>query len=364
MATLKQIFSDYGPEYIERFGDRLPGEHRKVIDAIVHCRTQAYGATVWRCEDCGQNHLVYRCCGNRHCPNCQNHKTRQWLSRRIHQQLPVHHFMITFTVPEDIRAFIRSHPRRCYSAMFAASSQTLQKLVRDEKFIGADLAGFFGVLHTWGRTMPYHPHIHYIVPGGAICRSDGRWHPSRKDFFAPVRAMSKIFRAKFLDEMKKSGLASRICPDVWKQAWVVNCQAVGTGAQSIKYLAPYVFKVAISNSRIVKVENRMIFFKYKKTGSHRWRTKALEVMEFMRRFLQHVLPTGFMKVRYYGFMSPGSSISMQEVSACINRCEAAEATATEITIPVHPSPVCSVCGGNLIFCASIIPIRVKAQESG
>lgn len=272
--------------------------------------------------------------------------------------------MITFTAPEDIRAFIRSHPRRCYSAMFAASSQTLQKLVRDEKFIGADLAGFFGVLHTWGRTMPYHPHIHYIVPGGAICRSDGRWHPSRKDFFAPVRAMSKIFRAKFLDEMKKSGLASRICPDVWKQAWVVNCQAVGTGAQSIKYLAPYVFKVAISNSRIVKVENRMIFFKYKKTGSHRWRTKALEVMEFMRRFLQHVLPTGFMKVRYYGFMSPGSSISMQEVSACINRCEAAEATATEITIPVHPSPVCSVCGGNLIFCASIIPIRVKAQESG
>ncbi|RJQ70315.1 MAG: transposase [Desulfobacteraceae bacterium] len=276
----------------------------------------------------------------------------------------MHQFMITFTVPENIRAFIRSHPRRCYSAMFAASSQTLQKLARDEKFIGADLAGFFGVLHTWGRTMPYHPHIHYIVPGGAFSRSDGCWHPLRKDFYLPVGVMSKIFKAKFLDEMKKSGLASSICPDVWKQPWVVNCQAVGTGAQSIKYLAPYVFKVALSNNRIVKIENRQVFFKYKKTGSNRWRTKAFEVMEFMRRFLQHVLPTGFMKVRYYGFMSPGSSISMEQVSACISRHAGTEATPAEITIPVHPSPVCSTCGGNLIYYASIIPIGVKSQESG
>jgi hypothetical protein len=176
--------------------------------------------------------------------------------------------------------------------------------------------------------------------------------------------MSKIFKAKFLDEMKKSGLASSICPDVWKQAWVVNCQAVGTGAQSIKYLALYVFKVAISNSRIVKVENRQVFFKYKKTGSHRWRTKSLEVMEFMRCFLQHVLPTGFMKVRYYGFMSPGSSVSMEEVADSITRCATPEVRVVKITITMPQAPVCSICGGNLIYFASIIPIRLKAYESG
>src|SRR4030042_7056538 len=201
MATLKQIFGDYGPEYIERFGDTMPGEHRKVINAIVHCRTEVFGATIYRCERCGQNHMVYRCCGNRHCPNCQNHKTRQWLEKRINLQLPAHHFMIPFTVPEKIRAFIPRHQRPCYTAMFAASSQTLKKLVRNEKFIGADLPGFFGVLHTWGRKMPYHPHIHYIAPGGALSKSDQRWRPSRKDFFLPVRAMSKIFKAKFLNEI-------------------------------------------------------------------------------------------------------------------------------------------------------------------
>lgn len=132
--------------------------------------------------------------------------------------LPVHHFMITFTVLEAIRSFIRSNPRMAYTAMFAASSQTMKKLAQDTKFIGADLPGFFGVLHTWGRTLAYHPHFHYIVPGGGLSKPDQRWHPCRKDFFLPVRAMSNIFKAKFLNEMKKSGLASKICPDVWRQA--------------------------------------------------------------------------------------------------------------------------------------------------
>lgn len=364
MTTLKQIFSDYGPEYIERFGDIMPGEHRKAIDAIANCRTDFFGATIYRCESCGKNHLVYRCCGNRHCPNCQSHKTRKWLEKRINGQLPVHHFMITFTVPENLRDFIRSNQRLCYSAMFAASSQTLKKLARDEKFIGADLPGFFGVLHTWGRQLPYHPHIHYIVPGGALSKSDQRWHPSRKDFFLPVRAMSKIFKAKFLDEMKKSGLASKICPDVWKQAWVVNCQAVGTGASSVKYLAPYVFKVAISNSRIVKVENRQVYFKYKKSGSNRFRTMPLEVIEFMRRFLQHVLPTGFMKVRYYGFMSPGSSVSMEKIAYAIKRCTKYVFHFTEVKIRKPQPPICSICGGNLIYYASIIPFRLPNFGSG
>jgi hypothetical protein len=364
MITLKQIMQKFAPEYIQRFGDAIPDHHRKAIAAIIRCRTEHYGASVFRCQDCGHYINVPLCCGNRNCPNCQGDKTRQWLAKRLSEQLPVNHFMITFTVPETIRSFIRSNQRLCYGAMFEASSQTLKKLAGDEKFIGADLPGFFGVLHTWGRQLPYHPHIHYVVPAGALSKADGQWHPSRDNFFAPVRAMSKIFKAKFHDAMKRCGLAPSICPDVWKQAWVVNCRMVGAGAQAIKYLAPYVFKVAISNSRILKVENRKVFFKYKKQRSNRWRTMSLEVMEFLRRFLQHVLPSGFMKVRYFGFMSPGSGVSMQSVAESIQRCADVRVQSLP-SICIEPFvPKCEKCGGTLAFYACLLPMRLHGRGAG
>jgi predicted Zn-ribbon and HTH transcriptional regulator len=365
MATLKQIMCDYGPEYVQRFGDTMPPQHRKVIDTIINCRTDYFGVSLYRCDECGHTHMVFRSCGNRHCPHCQGEKTRQWLSKRLAEQLPVNHFMITFTMPETIRSFIRSHQRQCYGAMFEASSQTLKTLACDEKYIGADLPGFFGVLHTWGRKLPYHPHIHYIVPAGGLSKADGCWRRSRDDFFLPVRAMSKIFRAKFRDAMQKCGLASSICPDVWKQAFVVDCRMVGAGPQCIKYLAPYVFRVAISNSRIIKVENRQVFFKYKKQRSNRWRTMSLEVMDFLHRFLQHVLPSGFMKVRYYGFMSPGSSVSMQSVANSIERCAATVDRALN-TITIAPFvPKCEKCGGNLTYFASFVRFHLPpTYETG
>lgn len=362
--TIKEIFQAYAPEYLENFGDDIPSEHRKVIDAILNCRSQYYGASLYQCEKCGQRHVVYRCCGNRHCPNCQYHKSQKWLQAQLKRQLPGHHFMITFTVPKQMRRFIRSHQRVCYAAMFAASSQTIKKLVRDKKYIGGDLPGFFGVLHTWGRQMPYHPHIHYVVAGGAFSKTDDRWHSSRIDFFLPVKAMSKIFKEKFRDEMKKSRLASKIPKDAWKQAWIVNCQAVGSSAASVKYLAPYVFKVAISNSRITKVENRKVFIKYKKQRSRRWRTMALDVMEFLRRFLQHVLPTGFMKVRYYGFMSPASSVPLSKIATLIELTFGFEIETPKVIREPIQMPKCSHCGGNLRHIATILPPGLMLSRTG
>lgn len=213
--------------------------------------------------------------------------------------------MVTFTVPEQLRRFMRGHQSITYSAFFTASSSALKTLSADEEFVGGGCLGFFGVLHTWGRQLEYHPHIHYIIPGGCFDKSSGYWHSSRVDFYVPVRALSKIFKAKFRDQMKKAGLFEQINPAVWKLDWNVNCQAVGSSEGSLKYLAPYVFKVAITDSRIVKVENRQVIFRYKKQKSSRWRTMPLEVMEFIRRYLQHVLPTGFMKIRYYGFYGIG-----------------------------------------------------------
>jgi len=301
MENINDIFRTFGPEYLERYGEAVPSEHRKAMQAICDCRTEVCGTALYRCEQCGESHFVNRSCGNRHCPTCQHHKTRAWLARQMERQLPCHHFMITFTIPESLRRFIRSNQRTAYSAMFKASSESLRKLAADEKYIGGDLPGFFGVLHTWGRTLDYHPHIHYIAAGGALSSAKGTWHPSRLDFYLPVKALSKIFRAKFRDEMEKAGLLDHIPAEVWQTDWVVNCQALGSSEASLKYLAPYVFRVAISNNRIISIENRTVSFRYRKSGSHRWRTLALEVLEFIRRFLQHVLPTGFMKVRYYGF---------------------------------------------------------------
>ena len=364
MATIKEIFQTYGPEYIQRFARAMPADHRKVIFAIIHCRTTHYGATLYTCEACGQTHLIYRSCGNRHCPNCQHHKARQWLDRQINRQLPGHHFMITFTVPQQIRRFIRSHQRLCYTAIFKASANTLKKLTNDSKYIGCDLPGFFGILHTWGRQLQYHPHIHYIVPGGAFSRKDNQRHPSRHDFYLPVKALSRIFKAKFRDAMKKNNLYSQIPSTVWEQNFIVNCQAVGASERSIRYLAPYVFKVAISDYRIVNVENRRVSFKYKKSKSSRWRTMHLEVMEFMRRYLQHVLPTGFMKIRYFGLLNPNCSVPLKKIRALIQMAFdfLIEAPNTEIE-PLKP-PTCSHCGGKLRYRASILPFRLLPDGGG
>jgi hypothetical protein len=363
MTTIREIFRTFGPDYVQRFGEDMPGEHRKVITAITACRTERCGMVVYECATCGRYHSVFRSCGNRHCPTCQNHKTKQWLETQIKRQLPGHHFMITFTVPEQVRRFIRSNQRIAYDAMFQASSQTLKKLTTDEKYIGGDLPGFFGVLHTWGRQLHYHPHIHYIVPGGALSKKDCSWHPSRIDFYLPVKAVSKIFRAKFHDHMKKHDLYDRIPSQVWEQDWNVHCQAVGSSEQSVKYLAPYVFKVAISDHRIVHVKDLNVSFRYRKPGSSRWRTTSLDVMEFLRRFLQHVLPAGFMKIRYYGFLNPHSSVTLETIGALIELSYAFEIAKPDPDIRAIPPLTCPHCGGILRYRESILPQTVPYADS-
>jgi hypothetical protein len=358
MTTINEIFRTFGPEYLERFSQGMPNAHRKVIDAIIACRTEACGVTLYECEKCGQLHRIHRSCRNRHCPTCQYHKSQQWLEKQLKRQLPGHHFLLTFTVPESLRRFIRKNQRTAYSALFKASSEAMKKLVPDEKFIGADLPGFFGVLHTWGRTLEFHPHIHYVVPGGALSSTDGLWHPSRIDFYLPVKALSKIFKAKFRDAMKDARLFDQIPPEVQQIDWNVNSQAVASSEASLKYLAPYVFRVAISNSRIVKVENRTVFFRYRKSHSHRLRILALQVMEFIRRFLQHVLPTGFMKVRYYGFMNPNCGVSLDQISTLIELAYGFNVALPNTDLEPWQPVSCPACGGTLRFRSVLPPVSV------
>jgi len=263
--------------------------------------------------------------------------------------------MVTFTVPAPLRSLMRSRQRVLYNALFRASSEAMKKLAADEKWIGGDLPGFFGVLHTWGRTLQYHPHIHYVVTGGAISKETGRWRPSGTAFFLPNRALSMICRAKFREAMARAGLIDQIPAEVWQTPWNVNIQPVGSSEQSIGYLAPYVFKVAITNSRILRVEDRKVVFRYKKQKSARWRSLSLDVLEFMRRFLQHVLPAGFMKIRYFGFLHPGSSFSLEKVRALIEWTCGVDGSVQTAETTGMLKPFCPKCGGAMHYLYSIFP---------
>jgi hypothetical protein len=363
MTSIREIFSTFAAEYLQRYSNTMPKTHRKVIDAIIACRTEACGIAFYQCEGCAEPQQFFVSCGNRHCPTCQYNKSQQWLQTQIQRQLPGHHFLITFTVPEQLRSFIRQHQRLGYSALLKSSSAAIKKLATDPKHIGADLPGFFGVLHTWGRTLQYHPHIHYIVSGGAIRSLDGSWHPSRIDFFLPVKALSIIFRAKFRDLMKQAKLLDQIPNDVWQIAWNVNCQAVSSSEACLKYLAPYVFKVAIANSRIVGLQDRTVLIRYRKPHSQRSRILPLDVMEFIRRFLQHVLPTGFMKIRYYGFMNPNCSVPLERIRGLI---ELSYGFALDLPVPEVEPPqrtACPTCGG-LLKLRSVLPPFKILRRSG
>ena len=318
MSALQEIFQRYAPEYLERYRATMPAWHKKVIHAILHCRTGEFGANLYRCDACGQTHVAPCSCGNRHCPTCQHAKAAEWLDRQMKKLLPCPYFLITFTVPQEVRPFVRRHQKLAYSALFHAASAALSKLARDPRFVGADQIGCFGVLHTWGRQLQYHPHLHFIVPGGGLSRERDAWIASKAHFFIRVEPLSLIYRAKVRDAIARAGLLHQIDPTVWQKPWVVNSQAVGDGSASLRYLSAYVFRVALSNSRIVNYDDHQVTFRYRKVHSPRWRKTSLDAMEFIRRFLQHVLPTGFMKIRHYGFLSANPKTSLQKIREMIS----------------------------------------------
>jgi hypothetical protein len=359
MGAINEIFRTFGPEYINRFPD-MPAQHKKVVHAMTDCRSGELGATVYRCTGCGEIHQIDRSCGNRHCPQCQLHKSRLWLQKQLDRVLPTEYFLITFTMPKQIRPFCRANQEAAYGAMFKAASGAIKKLVRDPRHIGTDLPGFSGILHTWGRAIPYHPHLHFIVPAGGISRDRKQWLPARNSFYLPVRPLSRIFRAKFKDAIRKKGLIAATDPEAWRTDWIVHCQQAGNAEAVFKYLAPYVFRVAISDKRIVAVRGRNVTFSYRKVGSNRLRKMTLDAMEFIRRFLQHVLPTGFMKVRHYGFMSPNCSLSVEAIRGMIvialKKLDLLLSDPPEKPDRQTFQPFCKTCGSLLTYLFSIVPM--------
>lgn len=301
MVEMAEIFRRHGPEYLGKYGERMPRAHLRTMRDILECRTPVLGGQAYVCKKCDERRYSYHSCKNRHCPKCGNDQAQKWLEEQKEMLLPVVHFLVTFTLPEELRRVARSNHKTVYNILFRASTEALQKLAWDERFVGGRV-GMVGVLHTWTRALIYHPHVHYIVTGGGL-NALGEWKKSRGDFLVPVRALSVIFRAKFRDLLKKTELFDEVDARVWKKEWVVHSEPVGSGEAAFKYLAPYVFRVAIGNNRIVKLEDGRVTFKYKDSASDETRYCTLTAEEFMRRFLQHVLPERFVKVRYYGLLA-------------------------------------------------------------
>lgn len=311
MTDLGEIFREHGPGYRAKYGAGLLPSHRRAMQDIEGCRTEAFGGKAYFCEKCSMTHYSYHSCQNRHCPKCQNEKATEWLEEQTELLLPVGYYLVTFTIPAELRSLVRSHQSLLLSILFRVSAEALQQLARDARFVGGEI-GMIGVLHTWKRDLLYHPHVHYLVPAGALTEMGWR-QPKNKGFLVPVKALSVIFRAKLRDAVKKAGLTGSVRPEVWTKKWVVHSKAVGNGEKALAYLARYLFRVAISNNKIRSNRDGNVTFEYEE-----WETKTRKVCrlpghEFMRRFLQHVLPKGFVKVRYYGLFAPSKRKLLKRV---------------------------------------------------
>jgi Putative transposase/Transposase zinc-binding domain len=304
MIELAEIFRIHGPQYRAKFGDQMPRSHLRAMEAIEHCRTEALGGQMYYCENCHDYQYSYHSCKNRHCPQCQNGSAKAWRQSQKDKLLPVPHFLVTFTWPEALRELARSHQKLCYNILFRSSAQALQELACDPRFVGGKI-GMVGVLPTWTRTLHDHPHVHDLVPAGGRAADGRQWLPARDNFLVPVKALSILFRAKVRDAVRKTPLFDLVPQELWEQDWVVHDEPVGSGSHALHDLAPYIFRVAISNKRILTREDGQVTFPYQDSQTRAIKVCTVTAEDFIRRFLQHVLPDHVVKIRYYGLFGPG-----------------------------------------------------------
>jgi len=323
------IFRDHGPAWRAQQAGHLSLGQLKVMSAIEHCRTAALGGHVAQCPDCGHAEIAYNSCRNRHCPKCQGAVAKQWLAAREADLLPVEYYHVVFTLPAPLGQLASHNKAVVYGLLFAAAAETLLTIAADPKHLGARI-GVTAVLHTWGSALTHHPHLHCIVPGGGIALDGERWVACRPGFFLPVRVLSRLFRRLFCEHLsaahragKLSGfgehaqLADAQAFAEWLQPlrqreWVVYAKRPFAGPEAVlAYLSRYTHRVAIANSRLIRVDAQGVTFQfkdYRAKGRCRYKPMTLPVEEFMRRFLLHVLPHGFHRIRHYGLLANATRI--------------------------------------------------------
>lgn len=350
MSSMADIICQYGAKYQKQHNKKILPSHKKVMRRIQSCRTPVMGGQKYLCTSCNQFHYSYHSCRDRHCPKCQNDRVDEWLAKQFELLLQVPYFMATITVPKWLRPIFRSHQKTMYHLFFKASAQAIMLLAKDKRFLGADI-GMMGILQTWTRQLHYHPHLHFLIPGGGIREKDGRWKYTKPDFFIHGKPLAIIIRAKFRDALKKVGLYEQVPQKTWKQDWVCDVKPVGNGEAVLKYLAPYVYRVAISDRNILGVKDDKVTFNYKDQHTKRSEKCTLDVFEFLRRFLQHILPKGFVKVRYFGFLATKKRGQLHRIKEQIEiRLEKKNSS---YPVKFKKPRVCPDCGNILIFVCDI-----------
>ena len=303
MPEVQEILEQYGEAFLQKH--RLSFVQYKAMNAIRNCRTSRLGGHLDKCPQCGYERPSYNSCRNRHCPKCQTLSKERWIDAQKADLLNVGYFHVVFTIPQELNPLIYRNQRNGYNLLFRCVAETLQELARDKKYLGANI-GHTAILHTWGQNLCFHPHIHCIVPSGGLTAL-GKWQSSRKKFFLPVRVLSRKFRGKFLALLKRQipDIDQNLLNQCYQKEWVVYCKPPFKNAACVvEYLGRYTHRVAISNNRILKIENGTVTFKWRDyRDSSRWKLMTLDVNEFIRRFMMHVLPAGFTKIRHYGFLS-------------------------------------------------------------
>ncbi len=315
-------------DIFEQFKDELPAltsvQHKAVRD-IMACRTEALGGHVDQCDQCGHRQQVYHSCRNRHCPKCGSLAQARWLEARQSELLPVEYFHVVFTIPDELKGIFVGNKAACYKLLFAAASETLKEVAQNPDRLGAQI-GFIAVLHTWTQQLLFHPHIHCIVPGGGLAPDAGRWVGAKPGFLLPVRVLSLVFRAKLLDKLNQSITqgdirvvnhdASGLLRLAARKSWVVYSKRPFAGPdQVLRYLGRYTHRTALSNDRVVQISGRQVTLRYKdRSDGDTSKLLTLDAVDFLRRFLIHVLPSGFVSIRYYGLLAHG--IKKQRLATC------------------------------------------------
>ena len=363
MPELAEVFARHGDGYLAKYGSSVLPSHRRAVRDIVSCRTHVMGGHVFRCDSCGAKVYAYHSCRNRHCPKCRHGAAEDWLAARRGEILPVTYFHAVFTLPAALRPLVRSRQRLLGGIVMQAAARALMKLCGDPHYVGGT-AGVMAVLHTSGRNLSWHPHVHCLVTGGALA-GDGTWLSSRKKYLVPVRALSKIFRAKVRDAVSRA-LPDAALPDaVWRDKWCVHCKpAPGATDAVLRYVARYVYRGIVSNRDILAVTDTHVTFRYKATRTGKRTVMTLAAHEFMRRFLQHVLPKGFHRIRYYGLWSAPSRTKLRRLQLAMGarlpepEREEPDVGDNDAPSPRHPleGEPCPHCRkGRLVYVEALLP---------
>jgi len=364
MLEVADVFREAGPAYREQFAARMLPSQLKAMHDIERCRTPALGGHLHQCDHCSHLQYSYHSCRNRHCPKCQGEHTQRWVDQQQARLLPCPYYLVTFTLPDQLRALARSQPKILYGILMSCAAQALQKLLADSRWLGAR-PGMLAVLHSWTRDMRFHPHAHFLVTAGGMADHDQAWRrPARRDFLIPCRALSVIFRAKVRQALDQAKLLDRIPCKAWKRKWVTHCRHAGDGEKALLYVARYIHRVAITNSRLESVDPQQVTFRYRDGRSGKLQRCTLSTEQFISRFLQHVLPCRFTKVRYYGLFSPACRDALEWARSLLRQTHEPPAATQQIedspgaTEPAGSNHICPVCRvGRMTVVADLTPQR-------